>query len=84
LRKFTETCYKWNVTYVVWDSRLGFSYQDRYFWMNGLNDIQALAEPKNVGPYEFVTKLTSEYSGRYVHLFRLKKPQTALPPAPAP
>jgi hypothetical protein len=84
LRKFTETCYKWNVAYVVWDSRLGFSYRDRYFRLNGLNDIQALAEPRDTGPYEFLVKLKSDYSGRYVHIFRLAGPRSPSPPGSQP
>jgi hypothetical protein len=80
-QKFLEICYKWNVTYVVWDSRLGLSLNDRYYWMDGLNNITMLSQPRSVGPYEFIKRCESPYTGRYVHIFRLKKPPIAPTPA---
>jgi hypothetical protein len=79
--KFLELCYAYKVTYVVWDRRLGFSENDRYYWMMGLNSARMLSEPRSIGPYEFLTTLQSPYTGRYVHIFRLHhRPQGDSPP----
>jgi hypothetical protein len=78
-QKAVEAYYTRGVTYVVWDSRLGFSKNDRYYWMNGLNHVTMLAEPRSIGPYEFVKKCESKYTGRYVHIFKLK-PRAAVQP----
>ena len=78
--KFLELCYRRNITYVVWDRRLGFSEQDRYYWMMGLNSARMLADPRSIGPFEFLVTLQSPYTGRYVHIFRLHRPQGGLLP----
>jgi hypothetical protein len=74
--KSLELSYTRGITYVVWDSRLGLVPRDRYYWMNGLHDLTRppfdLSKPRSVGPYEYLTTLTSPYTGRYVHIFRLK------------
>jgi len=82
-QKFTEMCLERGLTYVVWDSRLGFAKNDRYYWMNGLNSARILADPRSIGPFEYLTTLKSDYSGRYVHIFRLLKPEAESPPPPA-
>jgi hypothetical protein len=76
-QKSTEMLYERKITYVVWDSRLGFSEGDRYYWMMGLNSLRVLCEPRSVGPYEFLVKLRSPNPRRYVHIFRLHRPQGA-------
>jgi hypothetical protein len=81
-QKFLETCYKSNVTYVVWDSRLGLATNDRYHRLFGLNNITMLSQPKSVGPYEYVKTFTSGIDRRrYVHIFKLRKPPVMSPPA---
>ncbi|HSV26307.1 MAG TPA: hypothetical protein VLH60_00285 [Sedimentisphaerales bacterium] len=82
-QRFLEMCYARNISYVVWDSRLGFAEHDRYYWMKGLNNIRALSEPRSIGPYEFLVRLESPYTGRYVHIFRLHRPPgSQQPPGP--
>jgi hypothetical protein len=74
--KSLEISYKRDIRYVVWDSRLGLVPRDRYYWMNGLHDLTRppfdLSKGRSVGPYEYLKTLTSPYTGRYVHIFRLK------------
>ena len=69
---FVEDCYKRNITYVAWDSRLGLAGRDSYYRAYGLVRIAALQGGRNTGPYRFLTTLTvSKY--RYIHIYRLEK-----------
>jgi hypothetical protein len=69
---FVEDCYKKNITYVAWDSRLGLARRDSYYRKYGLERIAALQSGRNTGPYRFLTTLTaSKY--RYIHIYRLEK-----------
>jgi hypothetical protein len=71
--EFVEDCYKNDITYVTWSTRLGLKPNDMYYKRWRLENIVMLAEPKDIGPYEFVTKIQA---GRwqYINVFRLKKP----------
>jgi hypothetical protein len=78
---FLKKAYERGITYVVWDSRLGFSPKDRYYWMNGLNSVTMLSKPRSIGPYEYMTTLTSRQdSRRYVNIFKLKPQSAAVQP----
>ncbi len=73
---FVEDCYKKNITYVAWDSRLGLSRGNTYYRRYGLDRIAVLQGGRNAGPYRFLTTLTaSKY--RYIHIYRLEKKSPA-------
>ena len=73
--KFVQKCYKRNITYVTWDSRIGLTPNNSYYKKWGIERIAMLARPRSVGPYEFLTQL--KYSDRrYINVFRLRKPDT--------
>ncbi|RKY08085.1 MAG: hypothetical protein DRP66_05325 [Planctomycetota bacterium] len=69
---FVEDCYKKNITYVAWDSRLGLSRGNTYYRRYGLDRIAALQGGRDTGPYRFLTTLTVN-SRRYIHVYRLEK-----------
>ncbi len=69
---FVEDCYKRNITYVAWDSRLGLARRDSYYRRYGLIRIAALQGGRNTGPYRFLTTLTAS-KNRYIHIYRLEK-----------
>jgi hypothetical protein len=60
-----------NVTYVCWASREGFSkdpWGDRALNMHVT--IPFLVNPKDIGPYKFITQIRS--GDRFVNVFRLE------------
>lgn len=67
---FVRTCLEQQITYVVWASREGLSKDHYGYHQLGLDkNIAFLREPKDIGPYKFVTQIKS---GRgYVNIFRL-------------
>jgi hypothetical protein len=70
---FVLACYKKGIMYVAWDSRIGLTPDNSYYKKWGITRIAKLSEPRNYGPYEFITQL--KYSDRrYINLFRLPKP----------
>ncbi|MFH1613704.1 MAG: hypothetical protein ABIG61_01280 [Planctomycetota bacterium] len=68
--EFTANCARENITYVVWDSRLGNNPASRYYKLWKLGNIAMLARPHDVGPYKFITRLGG--NDRYVNVFRLQ------------
>jgi len=75
---FVRKCYAENISYVAWDSRLGFSPGDPYYKMWGLKNIAMLAEPRSIGVYEFITQKQAS-KRRFINVFRLRKPSPGLP-----
>ena len=75
---FVRKCYDKNISYVAWDSRLGFSSGDPYYKMWGLKNIAVLSEPRSIGAYEFITQIQVS-KRRFINIFRLRK----LSPGPA-
>ncbi|MCD6393233.1 MAG: hypothetical protein J7M40_06970 [Planctomycetes bacterium] len=71
-RGFVEGCYKKNITYIAWDSRLGLARGDSYYRRYGLIRIAALQSGRDTGPYRFLTTLTASRN-RYIHIYRLEK-----------
>lgn len=69
---FVSKCYEKDITYVVWDSRLGLTRGSRYYNLWGLENMAVLAKPRSIGPYEYITAIRVSQR-RYVHIFRLKK-----------
>ena len=74
--EFVQACYKKNITYVTWDSRLGLFPQDSYYKKWGLENISALARPRDVGPFVFIHTV-SQSSRRFINIFRLADKQNA-------
>ena len=71
--EFVKGCYKQNIAYVAWDSRMGLRPNDRYYKFWHMGNIAPLAKPQNIGPYEFIAQLRAN-KRRYVNLFRLRRP----------
>jgi len=70
---FTIECYKRNITYVAWDSRLGLAPKDPYYKYYKLANIAPLAAGKDVGPYQFVVQIGVN-ERQYINLYRLRYP----------
>ena len=81
---FVQKCYKRDIRYVAWDSRIGLTPTNSYYKKWGIDRIAMLARPQSTGPYEFITQLKHS-DRRYINVFRLRKPppgQTQDPPQP--
>jgi hypothetical protein len=76
--EFAEACYKEGITYVTWSTRLGLKPDDMYYKRWHLENIAILAEPRDIGPYEFVTQIRAG-KWRFINVFRLKKPPSESP-----
>lgn len=76
--EFAEACYKENIKYVTWSTRLGLKPDDLYYKRWRLGNIAPLAEPRDIGPYEFVTRIQAG-RWRYINVFELRE----LPARPA-
>jgi hypothetical protein len=70
---FIKKCYDEDITYVAWDSRLGLNPENEYYKFWGLKNIAMLAQPKSIGPYEFITQIRANEK-RFIYIFRLRKP----------
>jgi hypothetical protein len=70
---FSIECYKKNITYVAWDSRVGRTPTDPYYKYWKVANIAPLAAARDVGPYQFITQFRTEI-GQYINLYRLKYP----------
>jgi hypothetical protein len=70
---FVKKCYDENITYVTWDSRIGLGVGGRYYKLWGIKNIAMLAEPRSIGPYEFITQIRAG-ERQFVNIFRLHKP----------
>ncbi len=68
---FSMECYKKNITYVAWDSRMGLTPADPYYTYWKMANIAPLAAGKDVGPYQFITQFRAK-SREYINLYRLK------------
>lgn len=77
--EFVQACYKRNITYVAWDSRLGFTPQNSYYKKWGLKNISALGKSRDVGPFEFIHRI-SQNNRRFINIFRLVDKQNESTP----
>jgi len=70
--ELVKACYEEDITYVVWASREGLNPTHTGYRVSNLHkNIALLAEPRNIGPYEFITQLGSRRG--YVNIFRLPR-----------
>ena len=70
---FIAECYKRNITYVAWDSRMGFSTKAPYYKYWKMANIVPLALGKDIGPYQFIKQLRANEE-EYINLYRLRYP----------
>ncbi len=80
---FIPDCYKQNITYLAWDSRLGFAIQNAYYKIYKLDRIsflgprigpnnQLILPPKKNGPFELIGTIeNSRYPSRFILIYRL-------------
>ena len=70
---FAAECYRKNITYVAWDSRVGLVPTDHYYKYWKMSNIAPLIAGGDVGPYQFITQLRANQR-RYINLYRLRYP----------
>ncbi|MCK5270425.1 MAG: hypothetical protein KAJ46_06555 [Sedimentisphaerales bacterium] len=73
--KFLESCYKKDITYVTWDSRIGFSPQKSYYKQWRIRRIAPLQKPRSIGPFKFISQIKVDEK-RFVNIFRLLPPDS--------
>ncbi len=71
--EFVEKCYRKNITYIAWDSRIGLAPADDYYKIWKIANIAPLAAGRDIGPYQFITQLVANQR-RYINIYRLRKP----------
>ncbi|MBN2270768.1 MAG: hypothetical protein JXN61_09155 [Sedimentisphaerales bacterium] len=69
--EFVKACREQDLTYVVWATREGFGDHAAYRRIGLDKNIAQLREPKDNGPYKFVTQVRAKRG--YVNIFRLQK-----------
>jgi hypothetical protein len=70
---FTIECYKRNITYVAWDSRVGLAPENPYYTYWKMANIAPFAAGRDIGSYQFITQLRAK-KGEYINLYRLRYP----------
>jgi hypothetical protein len=73
INKFLESCYEKNITYVTWDSRIGFTPQKSYYKQWRIHRIAPLQKPRSVGPFKFIRQIKRN-ENKFVNIFRLLPP----------
>lgn len=77
--EFINECYRRNITYAVWDSRLGLTPQDYYYKRWNLQRLAPLGQGKDVvGPFKLV-KTIRQSKRRYLYIYELQ-PLSSFPP----
>jgi hypothetical protein len=71
---FVAECYKRNIIYVAWDSRLGLAPADPYYKYYKVANIAPLEAGKDIGPYQFIAQLKTTFEDEYINLYRLRYP----------
>jgi hypothetical protein len=69
--EFIQKCRDMGIVYVVWDSRIGYFTNDRYYKIWGLDSIADLSLPRSTEALDYVTTIKAN-ERRFVHVFRLK------------
>jgi hypothetical protein len=70
--EFIAECYKRNITYVAWDSRMGLAPKVPYYKYWKMANIAPLVAGKDTGPYQFIIQLRGK--DQYINLYRLRYP----------
>ncbi len=69
--EFIGECYRKNITYVAWDSRIGLAPQDDYYKIWKMQNLSPLYVGRNIGPFQFITTLKAN-ERRYIYVYRLR------------
>ncbi len=70
---FIERCRRRGITYVAWDSRTARYIDPWYRRLSGIELVGDLSEPIDIGPYEFVARITNDSNPRcFINLFKLR------------
>ncbi|MCK5271306.1 MAG: hypothetical protein KAJ52_01970, partial [Sedimentisphaerales bacterium] len=73
IKEFLESCYKKDITYVTWDSRIGFSPQNSYYKRWRIHRIAPLQKPRSIGPFKFIRQIKRNEK-KFINIFRLLPP----------
>ena len=72
---FIADCRNQDITYVTWDSRIGFSPNNAYYKMWKMGRLNPLATPNvnDYGPFEFIDIIQNKYAPnqRFIYIYRL-------------
>ncbi len=71
--EFVYECYKRNISYVAWDSRMGLATTNHYYKYWKMSNIAPLEAGEDIGPYQFITQLRANQH-EYINLYRLRYP----------
>ena len=69
---FIKRCHEENITYVAWDSRIGFNPGNSYYKMWRMENIQLLARPGDNEYFKFITRINPESQTRFINVFKLR------------
>ncbi|HUW83413.1 MAG TPA: hypothetical protein VMZ31_11515 [Phycisphaerae bacterium] len=72
LDQFTQECRAKGIAYVAWDSRVGLYPRTRSYRLWHMARLVLLGEPRDVGPYQFITQL--RHGRQFINVFRLQPP----------
>lgn len=70
--EFFLNCFRQNISYVAWDSRIGLMPGDAYYKTWRMERIHELKEARDHGPFEFITQI-KHTNRRYINLYRLRR-----------
>jgi len=73
---FINHCYTEHITYVTWDSTTASDPNSPWYKKDKRGNISFLYEPRDIGPYEYITTITEKR--RHINIFRLRSPPAAL------
>ena len=68
-QEFIDDCYQQQITYIAWDSRLGFAPNSPYGKRYGVGRTTFLNRPQSIGPCQYLTTMGSQR--RFIHVFKL-------------
>jgi hypothetical protein len=82
-QEFIQNCYKRNIKYIAWDSRIGLSPRNTYYKRWKMKRVTFLgprmgenntmvAPPKQMGPFERVMTIQNDfYPNRFIYVYKL-------------
>ncbi len=72
-QEFVQNCYKKNITYIAWDSRIWLRHNYSYYKRWKIGSTRMLAKPKDVEPFfEFVDVIKNN-ERKFINIFRLRE-----------
>lgn len=70
-QQFIDDCYKKNITYVAWDSRIGLAAQDEYYKIWKMQNLAELSSGRDSGPFQFIILLKAN-DRRFIYVYKLR------------